>query len=310
MAVCKCDTGIVNSGIPSCVSGFERIVKLFFVYQITSDGSSNAVPCSQTIDETFLTQKLNESDPSKRWYPTDKINSVEEVRNTPTTETIDNIDLNVTQGTRTFQGVFIGKASSSPQYLKFLKSTECPKVMYFGVDKNGTLVGIETEVGGEAALNGIAIQEKSIYSLPIPATATTIAKNQLNFIVDELVLDEEIGYISADEITADLLNANGLLDVTLVQNTGTSPTSTSVVVDGSLVYGSVCKKLTYNGATTPANWLVNNITTPAVITVTTVTENPNGTYTLEFAAQAASDEITVKVANNGFASNVLTIQLP
>ncbi len=30
-------------------------------------------PCSQTIDEAYLTSKLNESDPSKRWYPTDEI---------------------------------------------------------------------------------------------------------------------------------------------------------------------------------------------------------------------------------------------
>ena len=247
MAVCKCDSGIVNSGIPSCVSGFERIVKLFFVYQIASDGTSNAVPCSQTIDEAFLTDKLNEADPSKRWYPTDKISSVEEVRNTPTTETIDNIDLNVAEGSRTFQGVFVGKAAATPTYLKFLKSLECPKVMYFGVDKNGTLVGVETEVGGEAALNGIAIQEKSIYSLPIPATSTTLAKNQLNFIVDELVLDEEIAYISADEITADLLNANGLLDVKLAEG-NIAGTFDSFSVIGTLVYGSVCKKLDFSGA--------------------------------------------------------------
>jgi len=92
MAVCKCDTGIVNSGIPSCVSGFGRIAKLFFVYQVANDGTSNAIPCSQTIDQDFLNEKLNEADPSKRWYPTDKISNVTEVRNDPTTESIDNID--------------------------------------------------------------------------------------------------------------------------------------------------------------------------------------------------------------------------
>ena len=309
MAVCKCDTGIVNSGIPSCVSGFERIVKLFFVYQIASDGSSNAVPCSQTIDETFLTGKLNEADPSKRWYPTDKINSVEEVRNTPTTETIDNIDLNVTQGTRTFQGVFIGKASSSPQYLKFLKSTECPKVMYFGVDKNGTLVGIETEVGGEAALNGIAIQEKSIYSLPIPATATTIAKNQLNFIVDDLVNDEEIGYISADEITADLLNANGLLDVTLAEGV-LSGTFDSFSVIATLLYGSVCTKLNFTGATDIADWDLYNVTQDSAVVITAVTEDPTGTYTFDFAAQLSGDTLRLTLNKEGFSASQILITFP
>ena len=31
MAVCKCDAGLVNSGIPSCVSGFGKVVKLFCI---------------------------------------------------------------------------------------------------------------------------------------------------------------------------------------------------------------------------------------------------------------------------------------
>jgi hypothetical protein len=309
MAVCKCDSGIVNSGIPSCVSGFGRIAKLFFVYQIANDGTSNAIPCSQTVDEAFLTDKLNEADPSKRWYPTDKISNVTEVRNDPTTESIDNIDSIVEQGSRTFNGFFVGKAASTPTYLKFLKSVQCPSVMYFAVDVNGTLVGVETVENSEAALTGINIQPQSMFSRPVPATSTTIAKNELTFAVDSLVQDETIAYIGADEITADLLNANGLLDVTLVENS-TPATLTEVVVDASLVYGSVCNKLAYQGAIVPADWDVNNITTPASITVTTVTENPNGTYTLEFAAQTASDQITVQVSKEGFSSNVLTIQLP
>ena len=309
MAVCKCDAGIVNSGIPSCVSGFGRIAKLYFVYQTASDGTSNAVPCSTTIDEAFLTGKLNESDPSKRWYPTDKISNVTEVRNDPTTESIDNIDSIVEQGSRTFNGFFVGKGASTPTYLKFLKSVECPSVMYFAVDVNGTLVGVETVEGGEAALTGINIQPQSMFSRPVPATSTTIAKNELTFAVDSLVQDETIAYIGADEITADLLNANGLLDVTLTENVA-APTLSDVTIDASLVYGSVCNKLTYNGATDAADWDVNNITTPASITVLTVTENPNGTYNLTFAAQTASDQITVQVSKDGFSSNLLTIQLP
>jgi len=305
MAVCKCDSGIVNSGIPSCVSGFGRIVKLFFVYQIASDGTSNAIPCNQTIDSAFLTGKLNESDPSKRWYPTDKISNVTEVRNDPTTESIDNIDSIVEQGSRTFNGFFVGKAASTPTYLKFLKSVECPSVMYFGIDVNGTLVGIETVEAAEAALTGINIQPQSLDSRPVPATSTTIAKNELSFSVDSLVQDETIAYISADEITADLLNANGLLDVTLIESAA-APSLTDVTVEGSLVYGSVCNKLTYNGATDVSDWTLFNNTAVASITPLTVTENPNGTYNITFAAQTNLDDISVQVSKDGFTSNLLT----
>lgn len=311
MAVCKCDSGIVNSGIPSCVSGFGRIAKLFFVYQIANDGTSNAIPCSQTIDEAFLTEKLNEADPSKRWYPTDKISSVTEVRNDPTTETIDNIDIIVEQGSRTFNGFFLGKAASTPTYLKFLKSVECPAVMYFGVDINGTLVGVETTTGApvEAALTGINVQAQSMFSRPVPATSTTAPKNELTFAVDSLVQDETIAYISADEITADLLNANGLLDVTLAEG-NIAGTFDGFSVVASLVYGSVCKKLDYTGATELTDWTLFNVTQSAAVTPLTVTEDPSGTYAFTFTPQSSGDTIRATVSKEGFSSTSIEITFP
>ena len=77
-------------------------------------------------------------------------------------------------------------------------------------------------------------------------------------------------------------------------------------MDASLVYGSVCNKLTYNGATDPSDWEVFNTTAAAAIPVLTVTENPNGTYNLTFAAQTALDEVTVQVSKDGFSSNLLS----
>ena len=307
MAVCKCDTGIVNSGIPSCVSGFGRIAKLFFVYQVATDGTSNAIPCSQTIDETYLTSKLNEADPSKRWYPTDKISNVTEVRNDPTTETIDNIDSIVEQGSRTFNGFFVGKAASTPTYLKFLKSVQCPSVMYFGIDVNGTIVGVETLLSGAAALTGINIQPQTLNSRPVPATATTLAKNEITFSVDSLVQDETIAYISADQITADLLNANGLIDVTLIE--GTAATTGTANVLASFIYGSLCNKEKFEGAT-GADFLINNVTTSSVVTVTGATEASGGNYELTFAAQTAGDVLNIQVSKEGFSSNVVTITIP
>jgi len=307
MAVCKCDTGIVNSGIPSCVSGFGRIAKLFFVYQVATDGTSNAIPCSQTIDETYLTSKLNEADPSKRWYPTDKISNVTEVRNDPTTETIDNIDSIVEQGSRTFNGFFVGKAASTPTYLKFLKSVQCPSVMYFGIDVNGTIVGVETLLSGAAALTGINIQPQTLNSRPVPATATTLAKNEITFSVDSLVQDETIAYISADQITADLLNANGLIDVTLIE--GAAATVGTANVLASFIYGSLCNKEKFEGAT-GADFLINNVTTSSVVTVTGATEASGGNYELTFAAQTAGDVLNIQVSKEGFSSNVVTITIP
>jgi len=309
MAVCKCDSGIVNSGIPSCVSGFGRIVKLFFVYQTANDGTKNNILCSDVIDEAYLTAKLNEADPSKRWYPTDKISNVTEVRNDPTTETIDNIDSIVEQGSRTFNGFFVGKAASTPTYLKFLKSVECPSVMYFGIDVNGTIVGVETTEGGEAALTGINVQPQSMSSRPVPSTSTTIAKNELTFAVDSLVQDETIAYISADEITADLLNANGLIDVQLAEG-NISGTFEGFSVVASLVYGSVCNKLAYSGATELSDWALYNVTQDTSVTALTITESPSGTYAFTFAPQLSGDVIRATVTKDGFSASVIEITFP
>lgn len=307
MAVCKCDSGLVNSGIPNCVSGFERIVKLFFVYQVANDGTSNGIPCSQTIDEAYLTSKLNESDPSKRWYPTGKISTVTEVRNDPTTETIDNVDFIVEKGSRTFNGFFVDTATSTPTYLKFLKSTECPSIMYFGIDVNGTIVGIESieGVSNEATLQGLKIQQKSIFSRPVPATSTTIAKNELTFTLDQLVQDENIAYISASEITADLLSANGLLDVVL---NDTLTSITELVVDATLVYGSLCNKLAFSGADEVTDWALYNLTTQLVVPITGVVESPSGTYTISYAAQTALDEVSLTLTKDGYSeTNLQTV---
>ena len=304
MAVCKCDSGLVNSGIPNCVTGFERIVKLFFVYQVANDGTSNGIPCTQTIDEAYLTSKLNETDSSKRWYPTGKISTITEVRNDPTTETIDNVDLIVEKGSRTFNGFFVDTATASPTYLKFLKSAECPSIMYFGIDVNGTIVGIESieGVGLIETLQGLKIQQKSMFSRPVPATSTTVAKNELTFTLDQLVQDEDIAFISAAEITADLLNANGLLDVTL---NDTSSSVTELVVDAKLVYGSLCSKLPFSGADIVGDWALFNVTDALAIPISSVVENPAGTYTFTFSAQTSLDEITLTLAKDGYSATVL-----
>lgn len=304
MAVCKCDSGLVNSGIPNCVTGFERIVKLFFVYQVATDGTSNGIPCTQTIDEAYLTSKLNETDPSKRWYPTGKISTITEVRNDPTTETIDNVDLIVEKGSRTFNGFFVDTATSSPTYLKFLKSAECPSIMYFGIDVNGTIVGIESieGVGLVDTLQGLKIQQKSMFSRPVPATSTTVAKNELTFTLDQLVQDEDIAFISAAEITADLLNANGLLDVTLDD---LSSSVTELVIEAKLVYGSLCNKLPFSGADAVLDWSLFNITEGLAVPITTIVEDPAGTYTISYSAQTALDEVRLTLAKDGYSATVL-----
>ena len=39
-----------------------------------------------------------------------------------------------------------------------------------------------------------------MFSRPVPATSTTVAKNELTFTLDQLVQDEDIAFISAEQL--------------------------------------------------------------------------------------------------------------
>ena len=305
-AICNCESGIINSGLPTCTDGFGRIKKLIFVYQYANDGTKNTVDCSLLSSGTFVNDKINEADKSKRWFPTDFIYSVVEERADPITETIDNINRNVTQGTRTFNGVFADKGSNSPTYLKFLDSLECPKVMYFGVDEYGNLVGVDL---GGGILDGFPVQSQSLYTKYIPKTATTVAKNQLTFALDDLLRDSTISYIPAADFTANLLNVNGLLDVTLAEG-NISGSFDFVGVVASLVYGNACNKLKFTAGDNVADWTVFNVTTSSAVTITTVTVTDGNNYELGFIAQSSGNVLNVSLNKEGFESETIQITFP
>jgi hypothetical protein len=305
-AICNCESGIINSGLPNCTDGFGRIKKLMFVYQYANDGTKNTIDCDDLVSGTFFTDKVNEADKSKRFFPTALIYSVADVRATPVTETIDNIDRIVTQGVRTFLGDFADKGSNSPSYLKFLNSLSCPKIMYYGIDEYDNVVGVDL---GNGILDGIPVQSQSFYSLYIPKTATTTAKNQIGFSVDDLLQDSTISYIPASDTGEDLLGLNGLLDVTLAEGV-ISGTFDFVSVIASLVYGNACTKLKFTAGTEITDWTVYNVTTALSVVVTTVTVTDENNYQLDFVAQNSGDVIQVTLSKEGFESETIEITFP
>ena len=303
--ICNCESGIINSGLPNCVDGFGRIVKLFFAYQYANDGTRNVLDCAlMESNPDYVIEKINELDKSKRWYPSDLIYQVVSERGDPITETIDNTNRIITQGPKTFTGLFVDKGSNSPQYLKFLQSLECPKLQYVGIDEYGNLVG-DSSIGGDV-LTGFDIQSQSLYTKYVDKTATTTAKNQITFTLSDLVKDANISYIPEASIPSNMLTVGGLLDVVLA-STLISPTFESVELTGSLVYGNVCKKLPFTAGDLVADWYVFNVTTSAVVTVTSVAVIETGKYELNFIAQTVGDLLNIKLAKDGFESNTLAV---
>ena len=308
MAICSCKDGIYNSGIPNCVDGFDRFVKLVFVNQYANDATQNTIDCSLLSNATYLEGKLNNPDKSKRWYPTGKLYQVVDERGDSVTETIDNLNFIVTQGTRTFTALFLDKGTNQPKYLKFLKSLACPKVGYFAIDENGNAVGVDL---GGGMLAPFPVQSLSLDAKGIPATASALAKNQLTFALDSLLQDETVSYIPASDFIGSLLNINGLLNVNLAEGS-ISGTFDSVGVVATLEYGNVCNALPFTAGTDVTDWTVFNVTTSSAVTVTSVTVSGTGEniYDLAFAAQSSSDVMRVTLDKVGFESQSIQITFP
>ena len=65
---CKCSATLSNTGTPSK----QRIVKdgslLIAVLLKADDGTSNVIEDADVVDQSFVDGKINEADPTKRWY--------------------------------------------------------------------------------------------------------------------------------------------------------------------------------------------------------------------------------------------------
>lgn len=299
--ICKCGDGIINSGLPTSCS-FGRTQKLIFVQKIANDGTENRVTSGNLGDANFVTERLNDTDKSKRWYPSDLIYSVVEERADPVTETIDNINRIVEKGQRTFTGLFTDKGSSNPTYLKFLNSLGCQSVGYYAVDGAGNLIGIED--GGY--LYPFPIQDNTLFTKYIPATAAAVGKNQISFTLSNLMKDQDISYATGTSFTPNLLKVTGLIDVVLSQ---LYSVETDVELKAEFIYGSAFSKLNFNGATAITDWTVYNKTTSSNVVLSTVTQNENSrVYTLEFdTAQTVGDVLEISVNKEGFESLKYTI---
>ena len=74
---CTCETGgIGNLGLPKCNSLLGVVSKLIIVPTYDNDGNRNSIAFSDLIagilPDSYIVGKLNNSDASKRWYPTAK----------------------------------------------------------------------------------------------------------------------------------------------------------------------------------------------------------------------------------------------
>ena len=294
MADCLCGTGLGNLGLSSCVVNRNVTNKLFFVPVYDSTGVKNKLDLTGTINEATIIALINQADASKRWYLSPVFeNVVKATADTTFEEAPSQRKKRIKAGKKSFSAEHWDVAPQlEGKYNEYL----CGGWGVIELDIDGNLIG--KKVGTD--LYPIPVDGDSFDVKYVDPTDTATSKLMVSFDYNRLMKSEELWLISADEIGADLNDQDGLKDVELEF---VSKTSTQVVVNATLSYGTAVQLLKVKGLLA-ADFALYNNTLSASHSITTVTEGTGaneGQYTITYVAiTGATDNLTLSMAKDGY----------
>lgn len=294
MADCLCGTGLGNLGLSSCVVNRNVTNKLFFVPVYDSTGVKNKLDLTGTINEATIIALINQSDASKRWYLSPVFeNVVKATADTTFEEAPSQRKKRIKAGKKSFSAEHWDVAPQlEGKYNEYL----CGGWGVIELDIDGNLIG--KKVGTD--LYPIPVDGDSFDVKYVDPTDAATSKLMVSFDYNRLMKSEELWLISADELGADLNDQDGLKDVELEF---VSKTSTQVVVNATLSYGTAVQLLKVKGLLA-ADFALYNNTLSASHTIATVTEGTGaneGKYTITYAAITGSvDNLTLSMAKDGY----------
>lgn len=295
--VCNCNATLNNTGTPTCEPLMSVMKKIIIVPLFDDAGVENYIDLTTTLNQAYFTARLNDSDPSQRWYPTPEIKNItSEKADSVFEEMEDASKFFIRQGIRSFAGLM---PKQSPAFLGKLEGFRCRQIGVYIIDKDGNLIGSFTETG---KLFPIRVDESSWNPTLVFGTDTTVQKIALgfDFHVDEN--DSDLRMITATDISPVNLNSiSGLLDVNAAYS---APSTTSFVAELTLDYGSIINPLVVKGWVA-GDFSLYNVTDSLAVTILTVTESPSGTYTFTFAAQTSGDSLRLSATKSGYDTSTL-----
>ena len=228
--MCTCKQGIANTGTPNCSTSIEVPVKLFVQSLYDSEGNKNMIDLStiaspEDLDNAFFSAMINDSDVSKRLFPFPKMKNVENTRGENRVESFkDGSKLYIGQGTRTFKALIVGK-EATPQLAGKLESLRCTDFGIYMAGQTGSFIGSDATDG---YLQPINIDQDSFSAKYMPPTDDAVQKIEISFDFDVTEYDQNLRAIQAEEMTCDVRELRGLLDVYYNVN---SCTTTTMVID-------------------------------------------------------------------------------
>lgn len=302
-AFCSCATNGANTGAPSGQKVISIGVKLILVNLIADDGTQNHIASSDTIDTAYVNGKLNETDKTKRWFPLGDFDNVAENREDPTFQEFDTGSRSITRlGRRTWSGILLQHSS---RYLAKLEGWFCQSFGVYAVDNCGNLVGRISADGTK--LFPVSVNESSWAAILQKATFTEAGGINLSFDVKKTMRDKDLRQIDASEMSYDMLDAEGLRDVTSVIS---GESTTGFVAALTLNFDEFLSTAPVANGWVGADFDLYNTTDAASVAITSANESPDGTYTFVIPTQDSADVLRLRSAKNGFDMGDVFITIP
>jgi hypothetical protein len=294
MAICKCEVGLGNTGTPACAPIASVLRKIVLVPTYDSTGAKNSIDLTATLDAAYLTARINDTDSTKRWFPLPDFENVTSERAESTFEEAPSgTRAFVRQGSRTLTGEIWGK-EALPTLIGKIKEARCVSVSAFIIDGDGKVIG-NGDAKSPDILYPIQLDAQSIDAIWMAATDGTTQKINVTFTFSDSEKDEDIYLIQPDvDFTFDALAAKGLLDI-CVAYSSISTTGFEAVLFNE--YG--LRKSLKDVGLVIGDFSLYNDTTAASVTITSVTESPDGTYTFVIPAQTSADSMTLTPSKDG-----------
>ena len=237
---CFCpDVGKANLGVLSCPSVMKTIKKHIFMDEFDSTGVRNSIAFSDLVNgvlpDSFVLAKVNESDPTKRWYFTpDKYESVTSSRTDSVIEDFPSgRKEKIQDGVPEFEGAWIGVDSVIASRAS---SFGCSASAAFEIDVTGALRG---ELSNDAqAFYPMAINKGSFDASPVgEVEGSNVPRVLVKFQYSQTIIEGNFSIMNASLTATDLLKVSGLLD----GNTAVlaSPVITATTVSINVPYNFV-----------------------------------------------------------------------
>lgn len=286
---CACNVTLSNTGTPSCQPIQKVARKLILVPIQQANGTLNRLTLGSLPNAAAITALVNQADDKARWYPLPKMENITNERAEPIKQEFDSGNtIFIRDGVKTFKGEVVLQDSVFASKLDGLR---CYQMGAYVVDADASLIGSHA-VAGYLAPMKINMGTWTVET--VDATDTTVAMVRLSFQWDNTLADGDIRKVLESDFGSgvDLLGLDGLIDI---YGTASAISATAFTMKIETDYGSVENPVPVEGLVL-ADFALANLTVPASITITSVTETSAGVYTFVIPSQTSAHVLALSLA--------------